>query len=97
MLTARADKMELDEIIRTQVLEGNADSIRALLLNKHQLMLYGLVKRAGTFRASLLAHTKGISIQNASSQLNALWRRGYLKRTCISAETGGNEYFYEIR
>ena len=87
--------MEIEKIIRKLVLSGNADDIRALLLNKHQRELYDLVQRAGTFRASLLASTEGISIQNASSQLNTLYRRGYLKRTCISSDTGGNEYFYE--
>ena len=87
---------DVETAIRKQVLAGKADHIRGLLLNKHQLELYGLVKKVGTFRASLLAHTEGISIQNASSKLNALWRRGYLKRTCTSADTGGNEYFYEI-
>ena len=87
---------ELEKTIRKQVLKGNADNIRALLLNKHQRELYDLVQKVGTFRASLLAHTEGISIQNASAQLNTLWRRGYLKRTCTSAESGGNEYFYEI-
>ena len=87
--------MEIEKIIRKQVLKGNADYIRALLLNKHQRELYDLVQKAGTFRASLLAHAEGISIQNASSQLNTLWRRGYLKRTCFSSDSGGNEYFYE--
>jgi predicted transcriptional regulator len=87
--------MEIEKVIRKQVLAGNGDYIRALLLNKHQMELYNLVKITGTFRASLLANTEGVSIQNASSKLNTLWRRGYLKRTCVSSDTGGNEYFYE--
>lgn len=87
--------MEVEKLIREKVLLGEADKIRSLLLNNRQIGLYCLVKKLGTLRASLLAHNEGVSIQNASSKLNALWRRGYLKRTCTPAETGGNEYFYE--
>jgi hypothetical protein len=84
------------ETIRKLVIDGHSAEIRALLLNSNQLDLVARVKRVDTLRASLLSHSDGVSIQNASSKLNRLYSTGYLKRTETSADSGGLEYFYSI-
>ena len=84
--------MESD--IRKLVLDGKGEKIRALLLTSNQIELVKMVNKAGTLRASLLSHLQGGSIQNASAQLNRLYRAGYLNRLDTSASSGGIEYTY---
>lgn len=78
-------------------MRGHGDEIRSLLLNNNQIALVNFVKHAGTLRASLLSHLECISIQNASSKLNTLYTKGYLTRTSTASDSGGIEYFYEIK
>jgi DNA-binding MarR family transcriptional regulator len=47
-----------------------------------------------TISTKELSEIKGISIQNASSQLAKLWRKGYLKREERICESGGIVYRY---
>jgi predicted transcriptional regulator len=90
------DSMELGNEIRRAVLGHQGQYIRQLLLNREQILLVKEIEKNGTLRASLLAHNKGISIQNASAKLNRLFTAGYLDRIETSAPSGGIEYFYTI-
>jgi len=68
--------------------------IKELLLTETMINLVKEIKAHGYIKAAKVAEFKDISVQNASTQLNKLFLKGYLKREETTAETGGIEYIY---
>ena len=89
--------MSIDYKIRKQVMAGRGDLIRGLLLTANQIELVELVGRCDLMTANRLADLEDVSIQNASSKLNRLYKAGYLERITTSAESGGIEYVYRAQ
>jgi len=71
--------------------------IKEVMLSEHQREIVNMVRNHGypTMTARELADYTFIVIQAASTQLNNLWRRGYLSREERVAESGGIEYRYK--
>ena len=86
--------LEISKTIRDQVMFGNADEIRKLLLTKNQIALVNLVKDFGGITSSKMVSATGISLQDMSTRLARLESKGYLSRSSFSSESGGIEYLY---
>lgn len=89
-------KLIAENTIQEQVIAGNGANIRNLLLTTDQIKLIKYIKSSGYIVASELASMKGISIQNASSKLNRLYKAKYLIRIMESAKSGGIEFVYKF-
>ena len=76
------------------------DSFRRVILTENQLDMLRIcgyyIDEDGFVTANKIAFHFEISIQSASSRLNKLWHKGYLKRLESIAESGGIEYRYII-
>jgi predicted transcriptional regulator len=86
--------MRIKATIRKQVLMGNTEDIRKLLLNVDQIALLSLIGN-NTIKARGLADLHEISIQSASGRLSKLHTKGYLTRENVSDPSGGNMFVYE--
>ena len=86
--------MNVSSTIRAQVLRGESEDIRCLLLNRKQI---ALLRKIGTkeVTSNWIASSEDVSIQNASSKLERLRKSGYLTRENRGDPTGGDMYFYE--
>jgi len=84
-------------LIRKQVMTGGSSNIRDLLLTETQEKLVKIIGEKKFTTANETAKQLNISIQNASSKLHTLYRRGYLQRLTTSAESGGIEYVYKSK
>ena len=82
------------KMIMRLVLDGRSSEIRSLMLCRSQLDLYEKTLKAGELTAKQVSDAYGISIQNASMKLVALFKKGYLARDVESADSGGIEYVY---
>jgi DNA-binding MarR family transcriptional regulator len=82
--------------LRLAVLNGESSSIRDTLLTQNQIDLVLWVNLRGKTTASDVARVKNVSIQNASSKLAVLHKKGYLNRKTESALSGGIEHYYTI-
>ena len=80
--------MDIDRVIRLQVMRGNSSDIRKLLLTDNQIELIKRVGKCKYITASELSESLEVSIQNASSKLNTLFNRGYLERLTTTAKSG---------
>jgi len=89
--------MKIRRTIRKQVMAGDSNAIRDLLLTVAQIKLVKWVAANDVSTAAQLAQRLGVSIQNASSKLNRLYRAGYLERLTTSAESGGIEFVYRAQ
>lgn len=70
--------------------------IRRYLLSPSQVKVMQIVeKRDRGITARILADNRGISVQNATTQLLRLHRKGYLNRAVITDPTGGVLYWYQ--
>ena len=69
------------------------DFVRHVRLTDEQIELYKSIKARGNagMRSTELSLIDGVTVQNASMKLNALRKKGYLKRRVVSAASGGNE------
>ena len=89
--------MKIERTIRKQVMAGNSGDIRSLLLNEDQIELVKKIGKASFITAAEISKDLNVSIQNASSKLNRLYRAGYLERLATSAKSGGIEYVYKAQ
>jgi len=85
-----------NKLIRRLVLSGNGSEIRNLLLTEQQRKLVYHIRKCGNVSTAEIAKKYNISSQNASSKLQKLYLKGYLKRDAITADTGGIEYIYKV-
>jgi len=89
--------MDINEkTLRKQILAGNGSDIRALLLTKQQRYLVYHIRKQGNVTTVEIAKHKGVSVQNASSKLQKLYLKGYLKRDALTADSGGIKYVYKV-
>ena len=86
----------LKKRVMQEVVSGNGGAIRDLLIAQSQVELLKSIKWFGEITANRLAAEENISIQNASTKLSNLYRRGYLERSTDSAESGGLEHTYKV-
>ena len=86
---SKADELKLTDKskIRHAVMSGKGYAIRDLLLTFSQIELVEKVGKKECMTAHELSTDLGVSIQNASSKLNRLYRAGYLERVTISARS----------
>ena len=82
--------------IRLAVLNREAGKIRELFLATSQIDIWYEIVSFRLFTAAKLATSFDISISNASSKLNRLYKAGYLSREDRTAESGGIEYIYSV-
>lgn len=86
--------MKIENTVRMEVLRGEGDKIRKLLLTDQQIKLVEFIRLRGTITAAVLASLESVSIQNASSKLSKLEAKGYLGRGAFSSDSGGVEFVY---
>ena len=87
------ETLKIEKTIRKQVLMGNGEKIRALLLTTGQIELIKFVEHT-EITASELSHIQAVSIANASGKLSRLFILGYIERVLSSHETGGKQFIY---
>lgn len=80
--------------IRKAIIYENED-VRYLIISAHAAKLMKRIIKWGTITTSEFSERSEISIQNASSQLKALFNKGYLLRKEVISKTGGIEYVYK--
>lgn len=82
--------------IRLLVLNGESSRVRSALLTQCQIDLVLFINLRGETTAADISRIKKVSIQNASSKLSILHKKGYLERETRSAESGGIEHYYDV-
>ena len=70
--------------------------ITKMMLTNHQVKLIKYVIKSQITTSKEVSKKIKISVQNASGQLNALYKKGYLERYEQDSETGGTEYLYKF-
>ena len=89
--------MSAERQIRKMVMVGDSGYIRNLLLTGSQIDTVRWVGGRKFATAADLSLVLGVSIQNASSKLNRLYKSGYLERLTTSAKSGGIEHIYRAQ
>lgn len=86
-----------DKTLMTLMVE-TPNFIREKLLSDRELELFNDVKfqEEDGMTSSFLSLHWSVSVQHASTVLKKLYKKGYLKRTNQSAESGGDEYVYRV-
>lgn len=82
--------------VQLMVLNGESSKVRSVLLTQNQIDLVLFINLRGKTTASDIARIKNLSIQNASTKLAVLHKKGYLERNTRSAESGGIEHYYDV-
>lgn len=74
------------------------ETVRNLILTDSQIAFVEHIRDCGypNVSAAELAERSGKSVQNISTQLSKLWRRGWLTRKQYTDETGGIYYRYSV-
>ena len=88
--------MLLSKTIRRQVMKGNSDEIRKLLLTDSQVKVIEWLGTVGETTSAQASQALGTSMPQASTQLARLHHKGYLDRSYGSAGTGGVEFIYSV-
>jgi DNA-binding MarR family transcriptional regulator len=89
------DQAISDELKRL-IINGKGSEIRSLLLTEQQIDLACFINCRGKTTAAQISKIRKVSIQNASSKLSTLHKKGYLIREAYSAESGGIEFGYMV-
>jgi predicted transcriptional regulator len=84
----------LSEIVLRRLIYSNYVKLKELSLSKRQVELITYLKD-GKATSRDIADKYEICVQNASQQLNNLFRKGYLTRIEVEDKTGG--YIFEYR
>lgn len=74
---------------------NNLELIKKILPTKRQADLISIVSRHGHATSGIIAIELDISIPSASSQLKALYEKGWLARSDVGRDSGGSEYLYQ--
>jgi len=88
--------MDKFHTIRARIVNGKGAEIRDLLLTEQQIELVCFINLRGKTTAAQISKIRNVSIQNASSKLSTLYKKGYLIRDAYSAESGGIEFGYMV-
>jgi len=88
--------MKLSNKLKLEIL-ANYDYIKRILPTERQVTIIFLVKQNSVRTSADLANQLGISIPNASTQLQVLVNKGWLERQDTIAKSGGINYTYYYR
>ena len=72
----------------------NPEAIQGRVLVGIKLKIYKWVRNRGDATTTVTAKRFSISSQYASTYLKSLYDKGYLMRTLVDADSGGNEWLY---
>ena len=86
--------MTKTEINARRMVINNYDVLDRVKLSGSQIRLYWSVVNAGKVTSQEVAGWRNISIQNATVQLKALFKAGYLMRSDAGEPTGGRLFEY---
>lgn len=93
LLGDRMSKADLDLVY---IAIHREDEIRKYFLTVNQNNLLWLIAKRDKITANELSKIFDESIQNASTKLQTLYKKGYLNRKNIGDPTGGNMYEYSL-
>lgn len=86
----------LDRQIR-HLMVRNLDKVKELMISRKLANeLKWMAEQPNGVSSDDVADEIGITVTNASTQLNSLYRKGYLVRRPRNNETGGIEYIYFV-
>ena len=85
--------MNEERIDLLRLMYFNYKTFREISLRKRKVELVGIMEK-GEWTSRDIANLFGICVQNASQQLNNLFRKGYLIRDEIEDKTGGYMFVY---